>query len=214
MSAPPHRRLGGDDAAAIVGVHPYKDSNDVWRRIVLGEKAPPNPKMLRGITMEPVLRGMALERWGGELEIHPGVVYSQTHRFACAAPDDLVDLGGRLVCREYKSISRWGAHLWASGPREHVVLQVLWTLAVCGRDSCQVVGGFGADLPDGSFDLEELAMWEVERDLAKEEELFAAADVWWTRYIDGGEEPQKQTKARKKRVPKSKQEEGKASTGD
>lgn len=198
----------------LLGVHPYKDSHDVWARIVHGEKSPPNPKMLRGQAVEPVLRGLALERWGGELEIHPGVVYSPSHRFACASPDDFVDIGGKRLVREYKSVSKWGAHLWREGPREHVRLQVLWTLAVCGVDECQVVAGFGMDLPDGGFDLEGLSLWTIERDLEEEERLLALGDEWWRRYVEGGEEPPKTKKARKKHVPKGNQEEGKASTGD
>lgn len=183
------RRIGGSDIAKLLGLSRYGGPLEVYQRIVEGVEGEWNSAMERGAAVEPVLRAHAQRMLGLELEALPasGYLESPEHAFAHAQIDDLARWQGQPVVVEYKSQNSF-ARGWRRGEDgdtipEGYAAQVAWQLMCAQRELALVVVGFGQDRDDGSFDIFNIATFEVQREPAFEAYCVQVAREFWEGHV-------------------------------
>lgn len=168
--------LGGSDAAAIAGVHPYKRPIDVWRRVVEGHQTPQTAAMRRGLRLEPVIRDMFQEETNIEL-LGARNLRSRSLEWARASLDDVARVAGEERVVEYKSANvRQAARYGESDdevPDEHLC-QVQWYLALSGWNVGYLVALLGGD---------ELRTYTLLSDSEFQGLLFEEAKRFWRDYV-------------------------------
>lgn len=201
------RRIGGSDIPKLLGVSPYGGPLEVYERIVLGVRAPWNPRMQRGINEEPKLRKygadvlrLELEERDSDYHPHPSM------DFAHAQVDDLAVWDGHSVVVDYKTVNRWvkgwGAPMTDAVPA-HIRAQLAWEMLCCDRDLGLLVVGFGEDGPTPeSFVMANVVTYQVERDPLFEAECVRVAEKFWLEHVLP-EVPPAQTQPGKKKRAKS-----------
>ncbi len=112
-----HKKLGGTDAAAILGLNPFKTRIDVWRGLVEGYEVPQTFPMRRGVLMEPVVRTMYQEATGYEL-LGPRLVEPKRYPYFAGSLDDVAMVAGVERVVEFKTANIRQAHLWGDGEDE------------------------------------------------------------------------------------------------
>lgn len=177
------RGIGGSDAAAILGVHPYKTAFGVWLEKSGHAKEPLQTKeMYWGIANEEAIARRYTEATGRKVWSPDQVMVHPEHPFIIGTPDRLVIGEKRGV--EIKTAGAFVAHRWgAEGtdeiPREYIV-QCAHYMAVTQFPVWDVVVLIG-----GNDD----RLYCVRRDLDFEATLIDRIKSWWERYIVGGEKP-------------------------
>ena len=176
--------IGSSDAAAAVGLCPYKSQLELWLEKTgrtPAEDAPP---------------GMGDPRyWGTLLEPYVAVAYSQqTDRKVRkvnavlqhpTCPYMLANIDREVVgcpdvqILECKTAGIHGSMLWREGVPEYVQLQVMHQLAVTGKQAADVAVLIGG---------QELQVFRIERDAAMIAQLIALErQFWW--YVEQDKEP-------------------------
>lgn len=159
-----HRRIGGRDAAAILGFSKYAGPIDAYARIVEGRENSIDPfHAKRGQLLEPVIRELAVMKYGWELAPNPGVTLDPKREWCAASPDDLLWEGGV----EYKSVDprlyrEYGEEDTDEVPPDHLI-QCAHYMAVFDQPCWWVVAYFGgSDLRRYLIrrDLELEGLWE------------------------------------------------------
>lgn len=159
------RRLGATDAAKLLGVSKYGGPREVFDRIVNGIETKTNPRMERGTKYESEVRRRYVEATGAQLQqfvARPLIVEHPAHHWATSSPDDITVDG---VLAEYKTTSRW-AKGWDPIPIDYV-LQVQWSLWVCGLETAHLYAAFGEDgdaAHRGEFYIERCHLYTLRRD--------------------------------------------------
>lgn len=188
--------LGSADMAAILSLyHPeiegltkYVTAGDTWLRVVHSVKQPSNPKMSRGLKVEPELRQLYRDTVGPCTE-PPGPIPHPRAAWGCASPDGLVGDAGIL---EAKSTIIWARHLWGRPASDavplEVALQCQWLCECTGREWVHVLAAFGEDLEAG-YVIRETAVFEVARDAELCAELFRCAERFWREHCATGVPP-------------------------
>ncbi len=137
--------IGGSDAAAAVGLSPYKSQLELWLEKTGRDAglATPDP----GDTTEPVYWGTLLEpivataytqQTGNRVRKVNAVLQHPTIAFMLANLDrEIVGVPGVQVL-ECKTAGEFGARLWRDGVPEYVQLQVQHQLAVTGKHAADV----------------------------------------------------------------------------
>ncbi|KFX64034.1 endonuclease [Burkholderia sp. K24] len=137
--------IGGSDAAASVGLSPYKSQLELWLEKTGRDAglARPDP----GDTTEPVYWGTLLEpivataytqQTGNRVRKVNAVLQHPTIAFMLANLDrEIVGVPG-LQILECKTAGEFGARLWRDGVPEYVQLQVQHQLAVTGKHAADV----------------------------------------------------------------------------
>lgn len=172
LSAEDSKKVGGSDAAALVGLNPYATAIDVYRRIVEGYETPETAPMRRGILLEPVIREMYRLETGALLKGPRKLSHPQLD-FIRANLDDVAVRGGCERVAEFKSASVHMAPRWGEGGDdvpEHYLPQTQWYMACAGipfADLAVLIGG------------DELRIYELRADLEFQSLLFEAAERFW-----------------------------------
>jgi putative phage-type endonuclease len=167
--------IGGSDAAAIAGVHPWKKPIDVWRRIVEGHQTETTPAMKRGIRLEPVIREMFQEETGLKL-LGPRSLRSPKYDWLRASLDDVAD-NGDLEVVEFKSVNARQAYRYGEGPDElpdEHLCQVQFYLGVTGWHLAHLAALIGGD---------ELRHYRLIADHDLQRVLFEACSKFWVDHI-------------------------------
>lgn len=177
------KMIGGSDAAAIAGVHPYKRPIDVWRRIVESYETPDNPAMKRGRRLEPVIREMFAEESGLQL-LGPRSLRSPKHDWLRASLDDVAILpDGEEQVVEFKSVNARQAARYGEGsdevPAEHIC-QTQFYLGVTEWHLAHLVALIGGD---------ELRHYRLLADKELQGVMFDACERFWTDHIKTGKPP-------------------------
>lgn len=156
------RFIGGSDAAAILGLSPWRTSLDLYyQKIGQGEPDDPAKAAIfrRGQRWEPIAREMlidALRDEGHDVEIlkvstpeAPNRYIDPEYDFFAAEIDVELLLDGEHVNAELKTVHPFKAHEWGEHGEErvppHYEAQAMWGLGVTGRRRCIVGALFGAD---------------------------------------------------------------------
>jgi putative phage-type endonuclease len=174
------------DAAAVLGLSPWRGAIDVWERMTAELAGKPyeredltGPDVERGIHLEKGIRDWAGQRLGrqtepGSFSVHPKKDWlgASNDGFTLAVPKK------RLL--EIKCPRRddgWGADGTDEVP-DHYLAQDMVEMA-CHQMSSDVV----------LFTFGDIRIFPIERDIEAEAELIAALDDWRVRYVVAGVEP-------------------------
>ena len=138
------RGIGGSDAAAILGLNPWKTPMDVWLEKT-GEftrNDEENEKMYWGTALEDVVAREFMARTGLKVRRRNAILQHRKHRFMIANVDRLVI--GHKAGLECKTAGQYSADDWAMGVPEYYMPQVQHYMAVTGYKAWYVavlIGG-------------------------------------------------------------------------
>jgi putative phage-type endonuclease len=174
--------IGGSDAAAILGLDPWRGPIDVFRSKLEKPEPDANEKFLihLGHLLEPVIAGLYSEQTGRVLTIpDPAIVQHAEFPELLGSPDRLGPAldGDRGRVIELKSEHQFADKFGDPGTDQipdHYVVQCLHYMGVCDRDRCDVAvlhGGF------------KFAIYQLGRDREAEKELFGQLREWWDAYV-------------------------------
>lgn len=168
--------IGGSDAAAILGLSPWKSPLQLYldKRGEL-ESQPDNESMLWGRVLEPVIRQQYAERTGRIVRLHEGIIAHPSHAFMLANLDGFTDDRRVLEIKTARSGHDWGEPGTDEIP-ETYLLQVQHYMAVTGYEVADV-----AVLIGGS----DFRIYEVPADNDLHEMLIDAEAEFWQRVVEG-----------------------------
>lgn len=182
--------IGSSDAAAAVGLNPYKSQLELWMektgRLVhaaqsdgqasadTGESSgvsdDDNSPLFWGTVLEPIVAEHYAKRTGFKVRRVNAVLQHPEHAWMLANLDREVVGSDEVQVLECKTAGVNGAKLWKNGIPEYVQLQVMHQLAVTGQQAADVavlVGGH------------ELRIFRLERDEALIERLIQLEAEFW-----------------------------------
>lgn len=168
--------IGSSDAAASVGLNPYKSQLELWMEKTgrLVHAAQPddddNSPLFWGTVLEPIVAEHYAKRTGFKVRRVNAVLQHPTHTWMLANLDREVVGSDEVQVLECKTAGINGAKLWKNGVPEYVQLQVMHQLAVTGQQAADVavlVGGH------------ELRIFRLERDEALIERLIQLEAEFW-----------------------------------
>jgi putative phage-type endonuclease len=168
--------LGATDAAAVLGLSPYRAPIDVWlEKRGESDGVQPTQRMRLGQLLEAAIADAYAEETGRTLR-RVGTVRHKRYPFLAGHPDRLV-VGEPGVFEAKASASTRGYSDDDVPP--HVRVQAIWYTGLTNRLWCDVglLAGMG------------LRIVRVEHDAALYTDLVDAAVEWWQCHIAGGEEP-------------------------
>ena len=169
--------IGGSDAAAIVGVNPYKRPIDVWLRLTGQEPArETNLAMRIGILAEPMLSTLYEERTGERLEPAP-VLIDRQYGFIGGSPDRQVV--GRRKKAELKTANIHTADRWGEEGTDEVPEEYLCQVAWYSRLSDDESGDLAVLLGGSDF-----RVYHIHRDRGLEDMLLDASLKFYRDYVE------------------------------
>ena len=174
--------IGGSDAGAIMGVHPYKGMFGVWAdKKGYGEAVEDNEAMRQGRDLEDYVARRFSEKTGLTVRREYGMMRSRNHPFMQANIDRRIK-GERagLECKTSRDIYM---KRYRNGefPMEYYC-QCLHYMAVTGWDAWYLaVLVYGTDL----------LIFKICREEAQDDinQLVEAEEAFWTRYMEDGRTP-------------------------
>jgi putative phage-type endonuclease len=177
---PEERRtgLGGSDAAAALGLSPWRSPFDLWEEKV--GQAPPveqNEPMLWGKLLEDIIRGEYARRTGYEVRYRQDMIRHPVRAWQFAHLDGEVGQDGRRIL-EVKSARMpfgWGEPETDEIPLPYLV-QVHHSLMVTAAEVCDV-----AVLIGGS----DFRIYQVRRDIEIEQQLIEGEAAFWDSVTQG-----------------------------
>jgi putative phage-type endonuclease len=162
--------IGSSDAAAAVGLSPYKSPLELWLEKT-GRKEPEDlsekEAVFWGSTLEPILAAVYQQRTGNKVRRVNAVLQHPTQFFMLANLDRAVGYDGIL---EIKTASYHSAQLWEETVPEAYQCQVLHQLAVTGKawaDVAVLIGG------------QDFRIYRIERDAEKIFDLIDLETGFW-----------------------------------
>ncbi|WAL81847.1 YqaJ viral recombinase family protein [Pandoraea sp. XJJ-1] len=137
--------IGGSDAAAAVGLNPYKSMLELWLEKTGGdaELEKPNPNdtthpVFWGTLLEPIVAAAYSQQTGNRVRKVNAVLRHPTVPFMLANLDREVVSAPGVQILECKTAGEFGSRLWRNGVPEYVQLQVQHQLAVTGKRAAHV----------------------------------------------------------------------------
>lgn len=191
-----HRKIGGSDVAAILGLSPYRTGWDVYARLVEGQvdDSSPGPDAARGVLLEPtVLREYARATGRTLKRLAPHTLFER-EGWATASLDALTTDGRIVEVKTDRHRDRWGAPAtidrWtpeaATVVRRDYYLQVAHYMHVLDLD----VADLAVLVPGDDPLLPELRIYTLLRDREVEEALVDTLRGWWDRHVVGRVPPE------------------------
>ena len=133
---------GSSDAAAAVGLCPYKSQLELWMektgRTVRQEEPGQDSPMYWGTLLEPYVATAYTERTGNRVRRLNAVLQHPTYSYMLANIDREVVGRQDVQILECKTAGEFGSRLWRDGVPEYVQLQVQHQLAVTGKQAADV----------------------------------------------------------------------------
>lgn len=137
--------IGSSDAAAAVGLSPYKSPLELWLEKTGRDEGLPKPDPLDtahpvywGNLLEPIVATAYTQQTGRKVRRVHAVLQHPQHRFMLANLDREVVGDPVVQILECKTAGEFGARLWRDGVPEYVQLQVQHQLAVTGKPAADV----------------------------------------------------------------------------
>ena len=178
--------IGSSDAAAAVGLNPYKSQLELWmEKTGRDQNLPqvdPNDEtspMYWGTLLEPIVAAHYTKRTGNRVRRINAVLQHPSEPWMRANIDREVMGDASVQILECKTAGLNGARLWKDGVPEYVQLQVMHQLAVTGKQAADV-----AVLICG----QELQVHRIERADQTIANLVALERVFWG-YVQSGLAP-------------------------
>ena len=178
--------IGSSDAAAAVGLHPYKSQLQLWMEKTGRDGGLPvvdpnddQSPMYWGTLLEPIVAAHYTKRTGHRVRRVNAVLQHPEHPWMRANLDREVVGAPDVQILECKTAGIHGSRLWREGVPEYVQLQVMHQLAVTGKQAADVAVLIGG---------QELQVFRIERDAAMIAQLIALErQFWW--YVEQDKEP-------------------------
>jgi putative phage-type endonuclease len=171
------RGIGSSDAAAAIGLNPYKSQLELWlektnRDVGL---AKPNPDddttpVFWGVVLEPVVASQYQRRTGNKVRKVNAVLQHPEMPWMLANIDREVVGSNEVQILECKTAGLNGARLWREGVPKYVEVQVMHQLAVTGKQAADVAVLLGG---------QQLEVYRIERDEVLIEQLIALERQFW-----------------------------------
>ncbi|NML87425.1 lambda-exonuclease family protein [Polaromonas sp.] len=178
--------IGSSDAAAAVGLNPYKSQLELWMEKTGRDgglpKTDPNDEtspMYWGSLLESIVAAHYTKRTGHKVRRINAVLQHPNEAWMLANLDREVIGAADVQILECKTAGMNGARLWKEGVPEYIQLQVMHQLAVTGKQAADV-----AVLICG----QELQIHRIERDDAMIARLVQLERQFW-RYVELDQEP-------------------------
>lgn len=166
--------IGSSDAAASVGISPYKSPLELWLEKTGRQEAPnlaTNEAVFWGTTLEHIIATVYAERSGVKIRRLNAVLQHPSHPFMLANLDRVVqhptDGNGIL---EVKTAGGNSARFWEEGVPDSYQCQVLHQLAVTSKEWCDVAVLIGG---------QDFRVYRVIRDEAKIADLIQREEKFW-----------------------------------
>lgn len=173
--------IGGSDAAAAVGLNPYKSQLELWLEKTGRDAGLPKPDpsdtaepIYWGTLLEPIVAAAYTQQTGRRVRKVNAVLRHPTVPFMLANLDREVVGVPDVQILECKTAGEFGARHWKDGVPEYVQLQVQHQLAVTGKQAADV-----AVLLCG----QKLAVHRLQRDDILIGQLIALETQFW-RYVE------------------------------
>lgn len=178
--------IGSSDAAAAVGLNPYKSQLELWmEKTGRGAALPqvdPNDEsspMYWGTLLEPIVAAHYTKRTGNRVRRVNAVLQHPTHSWMLANLDREVMGSPDVAILECKTAGLNGARLWKEGVPDYVHLQVMHQLAVTGKQAADV-----AVLICG----QDLQIIRIQRDEEQIQQLIRLEQAFWE-YVEKDIQP-------------------------
>ena len=178
--------IGSSDAAAAVGLNPYKSQLELWmEKTGRGAALPqvdPNDEsspMYWGTLLEPIVAAHYTKRTGNRVRRVNAVLQHPTHHWMRANLDREVMGSPDVAILECKTAGINGARLWKEGVPDYVHLQVMHQLAVTGKQAADV-----AVLICG----QDLQIIRIQRDEEQIQQLIRLEQAFWE-YVEKDIQP-------------------------
>jgi putative phage-type endonuclease len=169
--------IGSSDAAAAVGLNPYKSQLELWMEKTGRGRALPQPDpnddtspMFWGTLLESFVAAHYTKKTGNRIRKVNALLQHPEHAWMLANLDREVMGVADVQILECKTAGMNGAKLWRDGVPEYVQLQVHHQLAVTGKQAADV-----AVLVCGN----EFRTYRIERDEALIERLIQLEKTFW-----------------------------------
>lgn len=173
--------IGSSDAAAAVGLNPYKSQLELWLEKTGRDEALPHvdPKdesspMYWGSLLEPIVAAHYTRRTGNRVRRINAVLQHPTYPWMLANIDREVTGSSEVHILECKTAGINGSLLWRDGVPEYVQLQVMHQLAVTGKPAADVAVLLGG---------QELQIHRIVRDEDLIDKLTTLETLFW-RYVE------------------------------
>lgn len=180
------RGIGSSDAAAAVGLNPYKSQLELWMektgRSEMLPKVDPNDEtspMYWGALLEPIVAAHYTKRTGNRVRRINAVLQHPSESWILANLDREVIGAADVSLLECKCAGINGARLWKDGVPEYVQLQVMHQLAVTGKHAADVAVLIGG---------QELRIHRIERDEVLIQQLIELERRFWA-YVEQDRQP-------------------------
>ena len=178
--------IGSSDAAAAVGLNPYKSQLQLWMEKTGRDGALPvvdpnddQSPMYWGTLLEPIVAAHYTRRSGHRVRRVNAVLQHPEHSWMLANIDREVVGASDVQILECKTAGIHGARLWRDGVPEYVQLQVMHQLAVTGKQAADVAVLLGG---------QELQVFRIERDDTLIAQLIALEQQFWG-YVERDQQP-------------------------
>ena len=178
--------IGSSDAAAAVGLNPYKSQLELWmEKTGRGTALPqvdPNDEsspMYWGTLLEPIVAAHYTKRTGNRVRRVNAVLQHPTNPWMLANLDREVMGSPDVAILECKTAGLNGARLWKEGVPDYVHLQVMHQLAVTGKQAADV-----AVLICG----QDLQIFRIQRDEEQIQQLIRLEQAFWE-YVEKDLQP-------------------------
>lgn len=178
--------IGSSDAAAAVGLNPYKSQLELWmEKTGRGSPLPqvdPNDEsspMYWGTLLEPIVAAHYTKRTGNRVRKVNAVLQHPKHPWMRANLDREVMGNPDVAILECKTAGLNGARLWKEGVPDYVQLQVMHQLAVTGKQAADV-----AVLICG----QDLQIFRIQRDEEQIQQLIRLERAFWE-YVEKDIQP-------------------------
>lgn len=137
--------IGNSDAAAAVGLNPYKSQLELWMEKTGRDADLPQPDpddttspVYWGTLLEPIVAASYTKQTGRRVRKVNAVLQHPERPWMLANIDREVIGAGDVQILECKTAGEFGARLWKDGVPEYVQLQVQHQLAVTGKQAADV----------------------------------------------------------------------------
>ena len=178
--------IGSSDAAAAVGLHPYKSQLQLWMEktgrdsdLPVTDPQDDSSPMYWGTLLEPIVAAHYTRRTGHKVRRINAVLQHPDRPWMLANIDREVVGASDVQILECKTTGIHGARLWRDGVPEYVQLQVMHQLAVTGKAAAEVAVLLGG---------QELQVFRIDRDEALIAQLIALERQFWE-YVERDQQP-------------------------
>lgn len=178
--------IGSSDAAAAVGLHPYKSPLQLWLEktgrdgnLPTVDPEDDSSPMYWGTLLEPIVAAHYTRRTGHRVRRVNAVLQHPEHPWMLANLDREVVGAPDVQILECKTAGIHGARLWRDGVPEYVQLQVMHQLAVTGKAAADVAVLLGG---------QDLQVFRINRDETLIAQLMALERQFWG-YVERDEPP-------------------------